>query len=187
MLPDQFTSQRGWEVDQTIPINKNGVEKIVYPVRKKGVLCAAKIYRNTNSSSGDRVNKVKESRHEFQSYLLTKRSSLENYIPAPFEMIQDDRGNDTGLLVEWKSGTELVEGYRRIYIPHAEISILENILLNLPENIWLNADSISESNVCWDGNQLWLAEPELRKFSSSSIWESVVKWQMKYFHENYCR
>jgi hypothetical protein len=44
-----------------------------------------------------------------------------------------------------------------------------------------------EANICWDGNQLWMAEPELTGYKDPSIWESIVTWQINYFRENYCR
>ncbi len=185
MLPENFTGPLGWKIVQSMPINNNGAEKIVYPVRQRGILGAAKIFRERDIW-GTKIDRDSKSNQEYRSYQLTKASSLRQYIPTPIEMISDS-GEDVGLLVEWRDGLTLVEQYGKVFLSHQIINELETILHRLPESLWLNPDSLTDKNICWDNSSLWLAEPLIVRHQSLAGWKATVEESMSYLYQNYCR
>lgn len=183
MLPERVTGIMGWSVDRRYDIH-DGAEKIVYPVRKEGMLYAAKIYRLKNASSYDQIDREASSRKEFRAYTVTSQSGMARYIPPPVEMIQDASGKDVGLLVTWKDGDVLADIYKQC-LDRELIEEMRGILLGLPKPLWLDADSLSEANVGWDGSGLWLAEPKISTYKNSGYWKDMVNHQMDLLVESY--
>ncbi|EKD80440.1 MAG: hypothetical protein ACD_40C00092G0001 [uncultured bacterium] len=98
-----------------------------------------------------------------------------------------DHGSDVGLIIDWRNGLTLVEGYGRIFLSHQIIGQLEIVLCNLPEELWLNPDTLSDKNIGLDGKTIWLAEPRLQKYNNFAHWKLIVDESVNYLYQNYCR
>jgi len=186
MLPENFFESGSiFKIDRSIP-RKSGAEKIVWPVRKNGILYAAKIFREVNDSSLKPINRIRAARREFDAYERTSNSVIGRFVPPPVELIIEN-GKEIGLIVFWRNGLPVADFFKRELIPEELFVDFEQSLLQLPKGLWLIDDSIADANVCFDGSELWLAEPRLRYYPSYKKYKTMVNTQLSYLKDNYSK
>jgi hypothetical protein len=175
MLPELFKQPNSiYHVDNSLP-KKIGNEKIIWPVRKNGVLFVAKIFKNFDVN-GKSIDKEKSAKHEFDSYLKLSNSAISKFVPAPIELIKGDDGKTNGLLVSWRFGVPISNLYDEVSISKELFNDLRQSVLQLSKGQLFEADALSEENVCYDGSSLWLAELQLKSYPSYSKFKSMVNF-----------
>lgn len=182
---DKFVGREKLGINTTYQ-TVDGAEKYVYPVTYNGKLYAAKIYKQENSATFEPIDWKLTSLQEYQAYDVLRTTPLQPYIPIPKGMIQNDNGENIGLLLQWRSGKELNNTTTtRVRIPKNAIDTLEAVLLELPSDTMLDPDCLSESNICWDGKHIWFAELKLSSYESEVNWQDTVRQKMSYLRSEY--
>lgn len=162
-----------------------GAEKSVTKVVRNGVPFALKVYLKTQYDSLVLVDQVTQTVTEFNLYkIATNYPPLKPFVPKPYDL-EYEGGRPVGLLVEWKEGAPLADS-PGLKIPKQELLDLKEALLSAPPELWLLDDCIMETNISWDGQQLWFAELQLGMYSSKEQWEKTVQGRIKMVIKDYC-
>lgn len=145
---------------------------------------AVKIFRKKNSASEERIDQEASAILEWMLYLIFKLSTISKFIPEN-ALLVEHRGRNVGVAVGWKDGNLLADYYPRKMVPKNHFDALEFALLELPLGCQIGMDCISELNLMWDGQQLWLAEVQLAANPTIEAYTKAVKSSIKILRENY--
>ncbi len=155
----------------------NGAEKYVYEVIINDTRYAAKMYRDFNASSLERINKAEAARKEAETLLLLHKTALSPHLPQLHGLLTDESGEVAGLLVDWIEGEELGSLSGQRPLTEAAIAQLEGNLLLV--NLVLQRDIYTPFNLIFQPGR----NPELMIAEYKLVAPELMPWQQRWIRQ----